>query len=406
MNAAEDRIQTTGLTEMPCPANLPPKIKRFTLDGSDDLECHLGRICETVLASMQEIIRDGKLEALALGGGYGRGEGGVLKSETGDQPYNDLEFYVFIRGNHWSNERRYGDALHHLSEELAPIAGIEVEFKISSLARLRRSPASMFYYDLLAGHRQLCGGRGLFSDCAHHRDARSLPLSEATRLLMNRCSGLLFAREKLGTDPLTAAAADFIRRNLAKAQLALGDAVLTAFNQYHWSCLERHRRLKQLVAGEETPWLPEVLRHHAAGLRFKLHPDRTAPAAAASLQSQFEEISALALQLWLWLESRRLNHKFDSARDYVLCPANKCRETNPWRNRLVNAKVFGPAALFQKRSHRHPREKVLNALAILLWEPAALDSGLVRRLQSALPFTTDAKSNPVDEYEKLWRHLT
>jgi hypothetical protein len=405
MIATGDRIQTIGMTEIPFPPKPSVETRRFTLDGSSELERRLGRTCEAVLAGTRKIIPGRKLEALLLGGGYGRGEGGVLKTETGDRPYNDLEFYVFIRGNHWLNEQRYGDALHHLSGELTPDAGVEVEFKITSPARFRHSPASMFYYDLVAGHRRFWGGDGLFSYCTHHRDARNLPLSEATRLLMNRCSGLLFAREKLGHNPLTDADADFIGRNLAKAQLAFGDAVLTVFDQYHWSCLERHRRLKQLVAGEETPWLPEVCRHHAAGLHFKLHPCRASPDAATTLQSQFEEISALALQLWLWLESRRLGRIFTSARDYALCPINKCPETNPWRNHLVNARVFGPPAFFQKHSSRHPRETVLNALALLLWEPSALNSDLTRRLQNEFSFSTNDESDSVAAYKKLWRHL-
>jgi hypothetical protein len=139
-------------------------------------------------------------------------------------------------------------------------------------------------------------------------------------------------------------------------------------------------------------------------LHFKLNPCRTT-ADTATFQSQFKEISARALQLWLWLESRRLNRIFISARDYALCPINKCPETNPWRNRLVNAKVFGPPALFQKRSHRHPREKVLNALALLLWEPSALNSDRTRRLQHELPFSAGDEPNSVDTYKKLWRHL-
>ncbi|PYL00604.1 MAG: hypothetical protein DME19_04505, partial [Verrucomicrobia bacterium] len=80
--------------------------------------------------------------------------------------------------------------------------------------------------------------------------AERIPLCEATRLLMNRCSGLLFARERLECAEFSPVDADFVERNLAKAQLAFGDAVLTAFGRYHWSCLERHKRLKSLKMPE------------------------------------------------------------------------------------------------------------------------------------------------------------
>jgi len=373
---------------------------RFTLDGDEKLERHLEQTSHAFLTGVRHVVPADKLEALMLGGGYGRGEGGVLRTEAGDQPYNDLEFYVFIRGNHWLNEKRYRDGLHHFAQELAATANVEVEFKITSLAKLRRSSASMFYYDLVMGHRWLWGDESQLAGFAHHREAHLIPPAEATRLLMNRGSGLLFAREKLLHRPFTEADADFVGRNLAKAQLALGDAVLTAFGQYHWSCRQRHERLQNLAAKENLPWLPQARLHHAQGLEFKLHPHR-ARASPATLQCQHEELAALGLQIWLWLESRRLGQPFVSARAYALSPVNKCLETNPWRNHLVNAMVFGPAALFKMNARRYPRERLLNSLAILLWEKRELDPELIRRLQSQLKVQTNAWGDFVGAYQSL-----
>jgi len=376
---------------------------RFTLDGSEELERHLSQTCEKVLAGIRAIVPSHKLEALLLGGGYGRGEGGVLKTESGDRPYNDLEFYVFIRGNNWLDEWRFGKSLNHLAHELTPEAGVEVELKIISSAKLRRSPASMFYYDLAMGHHRLLGDAKLLGGCVHHCDARNLPLSEATRLLMNRCTGLLLAREKLERVFLTTADADFVCRNLAKAQLAFGDAVLTALGQYHWSCLRRHERLRR-VSAASAPWRDTLQQHHAAGVKFKLHPHQT-PLSRADLQTQHENVTAFALKVWLWLENCRLGMDVKSARDYALNPMNKCPDSNPWRNRLVNAKIFGPAAFLAKHSHRHPHERILNALALLLWEPATSDSELQLWLCAGLRQRPYAQAAPTEIYQELWRQL-
>src|SRR6185436_5065391 len=99
------------------------------------------------------------------------------------------------------------------------------------------------YYDLVCGHRWLIGDDALFAGFERHRQAHLLPPAEATRLLINPCTGLLLARHKIQACPLDSVAADFVGRNLAKLQLALGDAVLTLLGQYHSSCRERHRRL-------------------------------------------------------------------------------------------------------------------------------------------------------------------
>src|ERR1041385_3008569 len=154
------------------PAVFKP-LSRFTRDGSDELERHLERACQKVLASIRRIIPPHRLQGIALGGGYGRGEGGVLKTAVGDQPYNDLEFYVFARGQRLLNERRFGPRLRELGEPLTPQDGVHVEFKDDSLAHLREGPVTMFSYDLVSGHRALgsyaqlstCGSQLVFSGC-------------------------------------------------------------------------------------------------------------------------------------------------------------------------------------------------------------------------------------------------
>jgi hypothetical protein len=376
---------------------------RFTLNGSDALEHHLAKACQTVLAGISRIIPPHKLQGIALGGGYGRGEGGVLEAPTGHQPYNDLEFYVFVRGLPWLNERRYSKSLHELSAELVLSADVELEFKITSPTKFRRSPQSLFYHDLVVRHRWLLGDDSLFAGCEHHRAAKSIPLSEATRLLMNRCSGLLFAREKLGHDGFSAAAADFVCRNIAKTELALGDAVLIALGQYDWSCRERGRRLGDLAAAEDLPWLEEVCERHAAGIEFKLRPHRSGLAREA-LQQHLCAVSLLALGSWLWLENRRLGCEFRSAADYASSDINKWPGTSIWRNRLANVRVFGPRALLPPRNRRHPRERILNALALLLWARPETSPELTRRIQRELLLSGPTALIPA--YQQRWRRAS
>ena len=377
---------------------------RFTLDGSAELEDHLHQTCRRVLAAVRDALPKQKLEALLLGGGYGRGEGGVLKTGTGDRPYNDLEFYVFLRGNHFLNSRRFQPVLNDVSHQLTPTAGVEVEFKVLSLDKLRRRPASMFYYDLVMGHRWLLGEESLLIGCELHKLADQLPLSEATRLLMNRCTGLLMAGERLSQATLSIGDADFVGRNIAKAQLASGDAVLTAFGRYHWSCRERNSRLERLVNVEDLQWLPEVFRLHESGLDFKLHPQRSRES-KATLQRHHAEIAGLTLSVWLWLESRRLHHSFASATDYALSRIDKCPETNRLKNAALNLAVWGPSALFDSAISRHPRQRLLHALALLLWRNGLGKSALFGRVQKELHCAARSPAEALAAYMSLWRRF-
>ncbi|HKX61861.1 MAG TPA: hypothetical protein VJS65_08450 [Verrucomicrobiae bacterium] len=394
---------------MPLPWGGSTRVARFTRDGSDALEQTLERICQDVLVRIQQIVPSHRLEAILLGGGYGRGEGGVLKTTVGDRPYNDLEYYVCVRGSRFFSCRRSQSQLHHLAAEMTTRAGIDVEFQVVSRDSLCRSPVSMFYYDLIAGHRWIWGDTTLLDACGHLRSARAIPALEATRLLMNRCTGLLLARQKLQRARLDTDDADFIGRNIAKAQLALGDAVLTAFGQYDWSCLERATRLKRLLACRNFPWSHAVGHHHAAGLEFKLHPRRTM-AGLRALAERHAEVTVLAREVWLWLENRRLGQDFRSPGDYAFSSVNKCPNTPAWRNCLLNLHAFRSPVFLGDTAHHHPRERLFHALAVLLWGgkgngERAPANDEVRFLQMCLCTAARDRDGLVAAYVKLWRRF-
>lgn len=356
--------------------------------------------CGRVAGEVRKLLPPGSVAAIVLGGGYGRGEGGVWQTETGDRPYNDLEFYVFTTGNRLLRDYFHSHALQELGEKLSPEAGVHVEFKIESAARLRNSPVSMFSYDLVSGHRIVFGDASIFSGCEHHRDATKIPLAEATRLLCNRCSGLLLAEEMLAD--LTDDGADFIGRNLAKARLALGDAVLAAFGQYHWSVRERWQRLSALSMDPAPAWLPKVQAHYAGGVVFKLHP-RPIRKSEEEFSREHREVSALARQVWLWVENRRLNRSFETTRDYALSGIEKCPGGAAWRNFLLTVRTFGPKGALNSLACRYPRERLFNALPLLLWNMEETNEPqIIRRLQMELQTQASDRPGFVCAYKQLW----
>lgn len=379
--------------------------RSFTLDGSAALERHLRSVCDKVRQEVLAVVPSSKLEGLILAGGYGRGEGGVLRTDSREEPYNDLEFYVFVRGNRVLAERKYRPRLNELGQRLSPEAGLEVEFKVLTLGQLRSAPPSMFFYDLVAGHRWEVGDDSLLAGCEHHREPRDIPLYEATRLLMNRCTGLLFSAERLRRARFGTEESDFVGRNLAKLQLALGDVLLAARGHYHWSCRERHQRLAGLSAWGDERWREPICRHHAAGVEFKLHPIRTA-AARETLAPRHAELSRLGKELWLWLENERLGTSFTTPDQYALSAIDKCPETAGWRNRLVNARAFGLAAALRPGAVRYPRQRLLHALSLLLWDDTAVsDPVRLKRVQAELNTHRDDFPGLVAAYEPLWHRF-
>lgn len=373
---------------------------RFTIDGSDTLEDELHALCTSAGEKIAPIIPPSKLKALVLGGGYGRGEGGVLKTTAGDKPYNDLEFYIIHRGSDLIAEKRYSRRIHHIAEELTSRAGIEVEFKLLSAHKLERGPVTMFYYDLIAGHRLVLGNDLWLAGFDQHRAAHRIPLFEATRLLMNRCSGLLYSEEKLSRGTFTSDDADFVGRNLAKAKLAIGDVFLAMRGQYHWSCRERHKRLRKLEAEGALQQFSSLVPLHSQGVEFKLHPVRS-ERSVGEFRAELDFVEDVTKQLWLTLESRRLNEPFTDISSYSLSAIDKCPETDSNRNRLINARRFGMKQLINPR---YPRERLLNSLPLLLWQRKEFsERKLLAHLQEQLRTTARSFGDLVRAYESIWR---
>jgi len=376
--------------------------QRFTVDGSAELEQCLEKWCVEFAEEVRRVVPANVLEAIVLGGGYGRGEGGVLRTTNGgEQPYNDLEFYDFVRGPLLLRERQLRTKLADINHRWSEKTGVEFESKLLTFEKIQKAPVSMFYYDLAVGHRWVFGPGGEFQNCDHHRAAHRIPLDEATRLLMNRASGLLFAKALLEKNDFSAADADFVRRNLSKAQLALGDVVLTAFGRYHSSCRERHRRLEKLEPAAAAPWLGQLIRHHEIGVEFKLHP-YVSNESVDTLREEHAAITKIAGEVFLWLEERRLGQPFADHRGYAFSSVQKHPDTRRFRNALINLRAFGPRSV----RTRYPRERLLESLALLLWTPNAIsDSQAVRKLQSDLITSETTLSGFVEAYRKIWNRF-
>ena len=372
--------------------------QRFTLDGSADLEARLQDICADVLEQVCTIVPTAKLEGLVLGGGYGRGEGGVLKTPAGEVPYNDLEFYIFVSGNRFLAEYNNRPRLLQLAERLSEVHRLHIEFKIDSLRRLRNSSVSMFSYDLVSRHRILRGDAAFFAQCEGHLRSEALPAAEGSRLLLNRFTGLLLVKELLAGERFAPEQADFSRRNLAKAQLSLGDALLAHLGRYHWSCLERSRRLAALQ--DTVPRMAEIREHHRQGVEFKLRPYQSCES-REELATAHKAICSLARELWLWLESRRLHRGFSSPREYALSPLRKWPSPPAWRNWLLTLRVFGAKALFAHGALYYPRERLFNALPLLLWE-AGSEPQALGHLQQQLHTGAADWFGLVGAYKKVW----
>lgn len=205
-------------------------------------------------------LRIPKLGGVVLGGGYGRGEGGVFEGPEagGVRLSNDLDFYVVSEEGVSARELdAIGAALEPVGEKWTAALGVDVDFCVRTPWRLRHDQERMMVQELVRGFFDVAGRSGdeLFRG-VERRAPEALPWSEAVRLMMNRGAGLLWAKEE-GRD------ANFVVRNLVKCILGAGDARLVARGEYRWAAEERGKALGDALYAKALAW---KFRPDAAGV--------------------------------------------------------------------------------------------------------------------------------------------
>ena len=230
----------------------------YSKSADPRVERHIQDALDGIRASLAASPESSAIRAVALGGGYGRGEGGATPD---GMPYNDMDFFVVMNGKKPSPElRRLLDAI---SAEWRGKLAIDIDFCcVKSLKALCKEADTLMIQELFAGSRIIFGDEHVF-DNAPRRPFSELPWTEAARLLLNRGAGLLFARQR-ASDP---AEEDFVRRNLHKAALGCGDAILVVHHDYRTSGTERLEALRKYREAQtlvyDSDWsdenLPKVL---------------------------------------------------------------------------------------------------------------------------------------------------
>ncbi|MDD3153853.1 MAG: hypothetical protein PHS41_03225 [Victivallaceae bacterium] len=207
------------------------------------LRAELSRLSGEI-ASLPEA---GEIDAVVLGGGYGRGAGGLQK----DVPdriglCNDLDFFVFTNTVDPAT-------LHTINTKLEAIAAasrarLAVDVDFAPARKLKKESEfvrSLMFWELLAGHEVIFGSEAVFAPFAAP-DFGSVPMAEAERLLLNRGTGLLLAwKRRQSKQTPDAADLEYIARNIHKAVLGALDARLIVEHRYCFQIEDRAALLRE-----------------------------------------------------------------------------------------------------------------------------------------------------------------
>lgn len=282
---------------------------RFTAHGSQQVEQAIADIVGRIAEAAQRVLHGTPFRALILFGGYGRGEGGCELDANGERPHNDLDFLLITPG---PPER--GNGLKAaLDGEIRPIGrefGIEVELGTISERSLRRAPCRVMWYEMRFGHKTILGDAG-FVPALRHFAVEKIPPSDVRNLLVNRGSLLLINELLLERGGSSLQDRRTVVRHGMKAVIGYGDALLFFHGQYHWSYLEKQRRMRAL-----TGVSPEVRALYEAATDFRFAP-RYADYVDRDLGAWNTELLEKLQPVHLECESMRLGRTLAGWRAYA-----------------------------------------------------------------------------------------
>ncbi len=183
------------------------------------------------------------IRTMVLIGGFGRGEGKVIFENSKPQPFNDYDIVLFVE--HSINRKKLKEISRHLAEKLNLIV---VDFIVYLYSKLNNLSYAMLNYDMKYGGYVFYGSPSDLSLIAE-MDPRDMPLIEGEILLFNRLMNLLYTHPArfYGRDPNTKEKLSIFYQ-CGKALIDCYTVRLIIDKQYHYSFLERGKRISKLYA--------------------------------------------------------------------------------------------------------------------------------------------------------------
>jgi hypothetical protein len=332
---------------------------KYTVYGNPEFEAYIDQWVQKI--AQQAVLAAGanNIAAIILGGGYGRGEGGVVTVPDGTmRPYNDFDFFVITADCGYLTRRRINIALRALGHELTRQVGIDVDFSpVKNRAELPRQQFTMMWQELKSAHLVIYGEANIL-ELLPGFDLNQLPLEELAKLMLNRGTGLIMAAERLRQDKLAAADIDFITRNIWKSIMASGDCFLALQHTFSSSYRRRAELMKNY---QESPETADFVTLYQASIDFKLRPElppaESLPAMLVQAREFFARFYLLVFNRCLGTTSLTFAELQERLFKNPLFPSNAT-----WRavikNLLLNILVVDRGKINLKWCSSYPRSRL------------------------------------------------
>jgi len=238
----------------------------FTIQRETAAELAAQRAIDLATRALARELR-GRAEALLLLGGFAYGEGAVELREGRYVIHNDIDLVAVVDTD--AQARRLRRESERLSHRASEVSDAVVDVWCVSRRELESTRGKLLWADAaIRGVRVLWGDASVTAPLAP-LSTRSVRRAEVGRLLANRATGIALSRlafEREGPSEGRRAA-----RHVAKAWIALGDAVLISVDDYGARSGERIAALQRL-SSVSAPWVGELATRYSDAVRYRHAP--------------------------------------------------------------------------------------------------------------------------------------
>lgn len=261
----------------------------YSLRGSEELDARIAKDLERIA----EVTAPYSLAGILLGG-YGRGEGTPFINPDGSQsPFNDYDLVVVVdRIDHNLHQ-----AFNALEQQLAAELGIAVDLYPYRQSRLPKCEFSMLNYEMKHGHMVVWGNKHIL-DAMPAYPHNAIPLSEGTRLLLNRGKLLFDIKLRLAT-PAALTEEERIRfiKFIYKAWLALGDCSLLVERNYDILYSVKRIRIANI---ENVPHRSTVIEKYIDAIDLKEWGDYLSRLSDIDITKAYREVRDVFVDFFRW----------------------------------------------------------------------------------------------------------
>lgn len=315
-------------------------MSRYTLRGSPELDQRITADLARAAAALAATPEAPLFRGLVLLGGYGRGEGTPLIRDGVQLPFNDYDLIVVSQPLTRARRAQVQTCLRQLEERLTRDFGLPVDLCLYPANRLPGAEFSLLNYELKHGHRVVWGDPACLAALPAYPH-NAIPLSEGTRLLLNRGKLLLDLRRRHRRTPVPAATPaerEQAVKFIFKAWLAFGDCALLLGRRYHLLYSEKKQRLTEadLTGCADAP---AIVRDYRRAIEFKEWGDARV-FDTFDLQTELARAFATFKAFFFWYESGRLGTPLPDADTYAKQLLRAGREGCPCKALALNLMLF------------------------------------------------------------------